>query len=79
MGIPVSHLVTEITLLHPQPGDVLVIRGLGAREGEKLVQALERNRESWPKGLPVLILPKGAEVTLEGIEELRKAAGHDSA
>lgn len=70
----VGELAVTIDRLRPKPGDILVVRVVSPRQGHDLIQALhgEASVLNWEFKIPVLVLPRGAEVTVETVERLRE-------
>ena len=68
-----EHLTAvAVQRFHPQPGDVLVIRGLDPSRADDFLRNLIQGWQDLAYQIPVLVIPKGATVTLETIEQLKR-------
>lgn len=67
----VGHLNVVIERLQPRPGDVVVVRGLDPTEATHFLRAMSTEVE-WVFSVPVLVLPEGAEVTVETLDRLKE-------
>jgi hypothetical protein len=60
-----------IEKLRPEEGEVLVIRGLDPLQTGRVAHCLRIQWANLPYKVPVLVVPDGATVTLETLEQLR--------